>query len=104
MVIHVTFAGVLVLEKDAQPVMKWIFQIIFLKHANDGITQAIFGYGREKLQCDELYCHFQKPEKFLQMIDAPTDLTNGILAFPIIFMLIHLITYYNMNNRLKRSN
>lgn len=104
MVIHITFAGVLVLQKDAQPIMKWIFEIIFLKHANDGITQAIFGYTREKMECDEIYCHFQNPEKFLKMIDSPSDATNAIFAFPLIFIVVHAITFFNMNNRLKSTD
>lgn len=103
MMIHVTFAGVLVLEKDAQPLMKWIFELIFLKHANDGITIAIFGYNRDQFQCDEMYCHFQRPEKFLQMIGAPKDAMKAIYLLPIIMLVMHVLSYLNMNNRLKRS-
>lgn len=103
MVIHVTFAGVLVLEKDAQPLMKWIFEFIFLKHANDGITLAIFGYNREQFICEEMYCHFQRPEKFLQMIDAPKNAMKSFYVLPIIMLFMHVLSYLNMNNRLKRS-
>lgn len=97
------FAGVLILEKDALPVMKWIFELIFLKHANDGVVIAILGYDREKLQCDELYCHFQNPKTFLKLIEAPEDASKSFYPLAIILVVVHLATFYNMNNRLKRS-
>ena len=104
MVVHITFAGVLILQKDAQPWMRFIFELIFLKHANDGVTQAILGFDREKFYCNQMYCHFQKPDKFLSMIEAPADPIKGVFAFPLIFLVVHLLTYYNMNKRLKRTN
>lgn len=103
MVPHITFSGVLVLPKDTHPFLGWIFDLIFLKHANDGVVRAIY-HDREKLQCDEMYCHFQNPETFLKMIDAPKDPTKTILAFPLIFLAVHVVAFYNVNKRLKSTN
>ena len=104
MMIHVTFAGVLVLQKDAQPWTNLFFDLNFMKHSNDGVTQAIFGFSREKMVCEELYCHFIKPETFLKMIGAPENPFVVFYSFPIIFTLMHILTYINMNNRLKQAN
>lgn len=104
MVVHITFAGVLVLQKDALPWMRWLFDMDFMKHANDGITQALFGLGRDKLECNQIYCHFQKPEVFLKMIGAPSDPMDAIYAFPLIFLAVHLVAFYNVNKRLRRAN
>jgi hypothetical protein len=103
MVPHITFSGVLVLPKDTHPFLGWIFEIIFLKYANDGVLRAIYN-DRGKLQCDEMYCHFRNPEKFLTMIDVPKDLMKSMVAFPLIFLVLHVITYYNVNKRLKSTN
>lgn len=104
MMFHVIFAGILVLKKDAQPWLQWIFEINFLKHANDGITEAIFGYHRGKLECEEMYCHFRNPKTFMRMIDAPENTLKVFYVFPLIFVLMHVWTYINMNNRLKRAD
>lgn len=103
MVPHIAFSGVLILSKDTFPFLRWIFEINFIKHAMDGLDLAIF-LDRGKLQCDEIYCHFQNPDTFLKMIDAPTDAFKSILAFPIIFLVVHALTYYNVNKRLKSTN
>lgn len=104
MILHITFAGVLVLQRDAHPWMQWIFDLDFLKHANDGITQAIFGYNREALECDKIYCHFEKPVTFLKLIGSPDNPMQSIYAFPIIFFAVHVVTFYNVNQRLKSSS
>lgn len=104
MILHITYAGVLVLQKDAQPWMQWVFDLDFLKHANDGVTQAILGYDREPLECDKIYCHFEKPVTFLKLIGAPENPMQAIYALPIIFIVIHVITFINMNYRLKSSS
>jgi ATP-binding cassette, subfamily G (WHITE), member 1 len=104
MVVHISFAGVLVLQKDAQWWMHWIFEIDFMKHSNDGMIHAIFGYNRTKLECEEMYCHFRNPETLLKMIDAPKDPIKIFSIFPAIFLFIHILTFYNMNKRLKGTH
>jgi hypothetical protein len=104
MVGHLTFAGVLVLQKDAQWWMQWVFEIDFMKHGNDGLVHAIFGYNRSQFECDEMYCHFRNPKTLLKMIDAPEDPIKVFSTFPAIFLCVHLLTFYNMNKRLKRAD
>ncbi|CRK94468.1 CLUMA_CG007974, isoform A [Clunio marinus] len=105
MVLHITFAGVLVLEKDAIPPMSWFFDYDFLKHTNDVLLFAAFGWNRKRLDCiDEFYCHFEKPEKFLKMIGTPKNpISNFFTIFPIVFIIVHLLTFFNMNRLIKRS-
>ena len=103
MTVHVVLGGVLILQKDALPALQWIFELIFMKHAQDGVIEAIFGLNREKLLCDEIYCHFQKPEVLLKMIGQPDTLTKAAIAMALIYITVHAITFFNMNNRLKRS-
>lgn len=98
------FAGVLIMQKDALPAMQWIFEFIFLKYANDAITQALFGYDRERFECDEMYCHFRDPQVFLKMIEVPENTMRTYYNFPIIMFVVHIFTYYNMNKRLRKTN
>lgn len=104
MVIHITFAGVLVLQKDAQWWLQWCFDYDFMKHCNDGILHAIFGYNREKFECDDMYCHFRNPKTFLKMVDAPEDPLKAFSYAPPTYVIIHLLAFYNMNRRLKSAS
>lgn len=99
---HTAFSGVLVLKKDVQPWLKWVFDISFLNHANNGITIALLGYDREKLQCDDIYCRFKDPTDFLKFIDAPA--TISFHSFFIILFIVHICTFINMTLKLKRLN
>lgn len=102
MVVHVMLGGVLIIPKDTLPALQWIFDVIFLKHAQDGVIMAIFGMDREKLFCDQIYCHFQKPETLLRMIGAPDNLQKTAICLFVIFVVVHALTFFNMNNRLRR--
>jgi len=103
MIIHVMFTGILILEKDAPSWLQWLFELNYLKHATDGIVHAIFGYNREKLECDEIYCHFQDPKVFLRMIGASHNPLKFLYIFPFIFLMLHTLAFINMRNRLKRA-
>lgn len=103
MVPHIAFSGVFILPKDALPFLRWFFEIDFIKHSIDGLALIIF-HDRGNLRCDEMYCHFRNPETFLKMVETPQDAFRSIIAFPIIFFLVHALTYYNVNKRLKSTN
>jgi len=104
MVLHLAFAGVLILEKDVHPWFRWIFELSFIKHANDGLIHAILGYNRTDLQCEEIYCHFQKPDVFLQMIGAPQNPAKFLFICPLVCLVFHVLAFINMRRRLEESN
>lgn len=100
MSVHMIFSGVLVLKKDVLPWVKYIFDVTFLNHGNDGMVLALFGYDREKMECEKFYCHFRDPKEFLKLIDAPASISFH--SFVIIFLIVHAVTYVNMTVKLKR--
>lgn len=102
MAVHMILSGFLVLKKDVQPCLQWIFDIIFLKHGFDGMVLALFGYDRGKLECGTIYCHFSDPKEFLKLIDAPTNISFH--SFLIILFIVHIFTYFSMMIKLKRIN
>lgn len=96
------FSGVLILRKDVEPWLNWIFDIVFLNHANHGISVALFGYDRGKLPCNYIYCLYRDPKDFLKFLDAPANISFH--SFFIIFFIVHVCTYINMTMKLKRLN
>jgi hypothetical protein len=102
MVPHVAFSGVLVIPKDLHWWLTWTYHIIFLKYTNDDAVRAVLE-NREKLECDQMYCHFQNTKTFLAMVDLPKEPQNSFLGIPLILLTLHLIAYYNINKRMKNS-
>lgn len=102
MAFHTAFSGVLILQKDVQPWLKWIFDITFLNYANNGITVALLGYDRGKLPCDSIYCPYRNPKDFLKFLDTPVTISFHPLF--IIFFIVHICTFVNMTIKLKRLN
>lgn len=87
--------------KDTAYGWHWIFELSFVKHAFDGASNSILGYSREKMNCADLYCHFQWPHKFLESIGVDDNMykvIQSLLAFLVIF---RLTAYCIINYRLK---
>ncbi|XP_058815319.1 ATP-binding cassette subfamily G member 4-like [Topomyia yanbarensis] len=98
------FSGFFIHLDDAHPVMHWLFHVSFLKYALQGATVAIFGYDRPKLDCEETYCHFVLPKKFLKEIDMlSADFVEAVIALIVIFLVFRVGAFYVMRYRLKNK-
>lgn len=87
---------------DAHPSLHWLFNISFLKYALEGASLAIFGYDRPKMNCDELFCLYVLPKKFMKTIDMHNgDYAYATLALVIIFFIFRFTAFYVMWLRLK---
>ena len=40
------------------------------RYSFEGVLQAIYGFDRDTLNCDEAYCHYNSPEKVLKQLDV----------------------------------
>lgn len=99
------FSGFFIHLNDAHPVMHWLFHISFLKYALQGATVAIFGFDRPKLDCEETYCHFVLPKKFLKEIDMlSADIVEAVIALAVIFFVFRVAAFYVMRYRLKNKS
>lgn len=99
------FSGFFIHLNDAHVIMHWLFHISFLKYALQGATVAIFGYDRPKLECEETYCHFVLPKKFLKEIDMlSADFVEAVIALAVIFFVFRVAAFYVMRYRLKNKS
>jgi hypothetical protein len=98
---HILFSGFIVLQNDVHWGFHFIFETVYLKHAFYGVTSAIMGFNRTDLNCDKIYCHFQKPRKFMDMIGIKDDLTSPAIAFALTFLTLHILTYCRLKYRLR---
>ncbi|XP_049533755.1 ABC transporter G family member 6 [Anopheles darlingi] len=98
------FSGFFIHLTDAHPVMQWLFHISFLKYALQGAALAIFGYDRPRMECEETYCHFVLPKKFLKEVDMlQADFVQAVIALTVIFFVFRVAAFYVMRFRMKNK-
>lgn len=87
---------------------KFLFYISYLnyfRYAMDGLVQAMYGYGREKLHCpsQRFYCHYRIPSMFLEELDMSEPmlwLDVGVLFS--LFVIVRIIVYISLKRKLSK--
>ncbi|XP_017075897.2 ABC transporter G family member 41 [Drosophila eugracilis] len=96
------FSGFFLMEKDAPACLRWMFDISFLKYSLEGSMMAIFGYGRERLECEEMYCHLRMPNQILKTMDmANANYTLALVFLLSILVFLRILAFYIMSFRLR---
>lgn len=101
MAVHILFGGFFILLKDVSSAFHWLFEATYVKHSLDGMNSLILGYNRTKLNCHQIYCHFQSPQKFMQFIGQHENLPKAFYSLSATLIIIHIVTYFIMRYRLK---
>lgn len=97
----VLFSNFFVQVKDTNPFWHWMFEASFVKHALEGSMQAVFGFKRDKLDCDEEYCHYRWPNKFMESVGITDSYSNVILKLATFALIFRIIAFTIMWYRLK---
>lgn len=98
------FSGYFVLMKDAPSYMQWLFHASYLKYGLSGCMLAVYGYGRPPLAlCSDDYCHYKRPEKFLEEM----NLDGGNYWIDALFLFVfgsalRLAAYFVLKFRLRQ--
>lgn len=90
---------------DAIPVyLRWITYLSYIRYGFEGTALATYSFGREKLKCFQVYCHFKNPETTLEELDMlDADFTLDILALLLIFLVLRISAYLFLRWKLKTA-
>ncbi|XP_034187732.1 ATP-binding cassette subfamily G member 4 isoform X1 [Osmia lignaria lignaria] len=90
---------------DAIPVyLRWITYLSYIRYGFEGTALATYSFGREKLKCFQIYCHFKNPETTLEELDMlDADFTLDILALLLIFLVLRIVAYLFLRWKLKTA-
>ncbi|EFN71088.1 ATP-binding cassette sub-family G member 1 [Camponotus floridanus] len=90
---------------DAIPIyLRWITYLSYIRYGFEGTALTIYGYGREKLKCFQVYCHFKNPEMTLEELDMlDADFTLDILALLLIFVVLRIAAYFFLRWKIKNA-
>ncbi|XP_046664044.1 ATP-binding cassette subfamily G member 4-like [Homalodisca vitripennis] len=80
---------------DAIPVyLRWITYLSYIRYGFEGTALATYSFGREKLLCFQVYCHFKDPETTLEELDMlDASFTLDIVALVIIFFTLRITAF-----------
>lgn len=96
------FSGFFLRLADAQYWLHWLFHSSYLKYAVEGASLAIFGYNRPKLECKDIYCHYQAPLKFMKLYDLHhSDFLSVFIKLAVMCVVLRIVAFFIMSLRLK---
>jgi len=78
---------------DTPQAFRWMFHISYFRASFHSLIYTIYGYDRMDLLCDEFYCHYKKPSKFLKEMEInDVNVINNLILVLGIGVLMHLLT------------
>ncbi|RLU21122.1 hypothetical protein DMN91_005495 [Ooceraea biroi] len=88
------FSGFGISLRDLPSYLKWGSYVSYLRYGLEGFIDAIYGLNRPVLPCEELYCHYRYPTKFLSDIDMKEgQFWNDVMALTAILIITRCCTY-----------
>ncbi|XP_055625874.1 ATP-binding cassette subfamily G member 4 [Toxorhynchites rutilus septentrionalis] len=81
-------------------VMHWLMRISFIRSGVVAVVLVVFGYNRQRLDCNEIYCHFDDPKVLLNYIRVHD--TSLMLELSILFamtLFYRLLCYLSLRRR-----
>lgn len=75
----------------------------YFRYGFEGSVRAIYGYNRTNLECSQIYCYYQRTDKFLQHMDMTNDTYfMDICGLLIWIVLLQICLYYVLKIKMCR--
>ncbi|XP_058823806.1 ATP-binding cassette sub-family G member 1-like [Topomyia yanbarensis] len=62
----ILFSGFFVNFDVIPSYLQWLTYVSYVRYGFEGAMVTVYGLKRAKLDCNEIYCHYRNPEKFLE--------------------------------------
>lgn len=93
-----------VFARDTLLIFRPFFELNFFNMAIKGAVNSIFGFGRTRLECDDIYCHFNDPKKILRDFECEIDVMHAFYTLLIYFVVCHVVSLVLISYRLKHKH
>ncbi|GAB0094349.1 hypothetical protein DMENIID0001_096360 [Sergentomyia squamirostris] len=94
-------SGYFVPRRDAPTYLYWLFDVSFMRYGQNSFVLSIYGLNRTKLECNDIYCHYNNPKKLLHDIDVEeTDGWIELLRLLYILFFFFVIGYFIARHRI----
>uniref|UniRef100_A0A8D8G448 ATP-binding cassette sub-family G member 1 n=1 Tax=Culex pipiens TaxID=7175 RepID=A0A8D8G448_CULPI len=98
------FLGLAIYGFDFAPqipvIMQWLMRVSFIRGGIVSVVLVVFGYDRQRLDCNEMYCHFDDPKVLLHYVRI--DNTNLLFELSILIsmtLFYRLLCYLSLRRR-----
>nr|QER78507.1 ATP-binding cassette transporter [Diaphorina citri] len=89
-------SGFFVHLDDISPYLSWLSYISIFRYGLESAMIAIYGFNRKPLQCNQIYCHYKYPQRFLEDLGIKND-DNTVwfnLSMLCVFLLVSQLMLY----------
>ncbi|XP_016977587.1 ATP-binding cassette sub-family G member 4 isoform X2 [Drosophila rhopaloa] len=91
----ILFSGFFVNFDTIPGYLQWVTYVSYVRYGFEGAMVAIYGMDRAKMQCNQMYCHFRVPKKFLEEMSMDNALFwVDAVALIGIFFALRIIAYF----------
>ncbi|KAH8276400.1 hypothetical protein KR018_001510 [Drosophila ironensis] len=91
----ILFSGFFVNFDTIPGYLQWVTYVSYVRYGFEGAMVAIYGMDRAKLQCNQMYCHYRLPKKFLEEMSMDDALFwVDAVALIGIFFALRIIAYF----------
>lgn len=95
------FAGFLVLYTHMSHFWYMVSFLSYLRYSMEAMVSALYGYGREKMTCHEIYCHYRAPQTLIDELGMNGEgFWFDVTVLSVNTFLIQLIAYYTLRRKL----
>lgn len=77
--------------KEVPLIMYGVMKLSYIRVAVVAMVLSVFGFNREVLDCDEIYCHFADPKVVLRFLD-----TENVSYWNELWFLVLLLIFYRI--------
>jgi len=71
----------------------WLYHISYFRAAFHSLVVSMYGHNRTSLPCEQLYCHYKYPDKFLYEMDIrDVDISENTIFVSSVGLLMHVCT------------
>lgn len=75
-------------------------KISFMRDGVVALVLTVFGYNREVLDCDDIYCHFSDPRVLLRFLDfEKITLQQQFMYLFMLLVLFRTLLYISLRRR-----
>lgn len=99
----VLFSGFFANLNDIPKYLSWISYVSYVRYSFEGAMISIYGLDREKLLCEEIYCHYKYPKTFLKQLSLNGDMTSYLIdvgALIGFFLVVRISTFFVLRIKL----
>ncbi|XP_052837929.1 ATP-binding cassette sub-family G member 4 isoform X2 [Drosophila gunungcola] len=91
----ILFSGFFVTFDTIPGYLQWVTYVSYVRYGFEGAMVAIYGMDRAKMECNQIYCHYRVPKKFLEQMSMENALFwVDAVALIGIFFALRIVAYF----------